>query len=161
MLTVSRVQRIAPASPFLVPLLSLRVPGGFPSPAEEYEDEPVDLNRLLMGNPAATYVMTVEGHSVSDFGIHDGNLVVVDASAEPMDKDIVVARLDGQLTIKRIRFRRSPLRGRAPVYLEASRGHDDIELGEATDLVVQGVVTAALCTMPAQGRLGGYGRVYA
>jgi DNA polymerase V len=161
MLSLSRVRRIAPSAPFLIPLLSFRVPGGFPSPAEEYEEESVDLNRLLMGNPTATYLMTVEGHSVSDFGVHDGHLVVVDASAEPMDKDIVVARLDGQLTIKRIRFRTGALRGRAPVFLEAGSGHANIELAEVSDLVVQGVVTASLWITAAQKRLGGYGRVYA
>jgi len=87
------------------PLFAASVPAGFPSPADDYIEGPLDLNRHLIKHPAATFFVRVSGDSMTAAGIHDGDLLVVDRSVEPRDGSIVIAALDGELTVKRIRLR--------------------------------------------------------
>ena len=86
------------------------VPAGFPSPAQDYDTDPVDLVRALVPNPAATFVCRVSGHSMVGAGIYDGDELLVDRSLPVVDGRVVVAILDGEFIVKR--FRR---RGRAVV----------------------------------------------
>ena len=80
------------------------VPAGFPSPAQDYDTDPVDLVRALVPNPAATFVCRVSGHSMVGAGIHDGDELLVDRSLPVVDGRIVVAVLaDGEFTVKRFR----------------------------------------------------------
>jgi DNA polymerase V len=81
------------------------VPAGFPSPAADYEEDKLDLNRHLIRNPAATFFVRVTGDSMVGAGIHHGDLLVVDRSLEPKDKNVVIAVVDGELTVKRIRIK--------------------------------------------------------
>ena len=81
------------------------IPAGFPSPADDYLEGEIDLARLLVERPAASFVMRVSGHSMSGAGILDGDLVVVDRSLDAR-LGHVVAVLDGEMTIKRLRRRR-------------------------------------------------------
>ena len=81
------------------------VPAGFPSPAGDYEEQRLDLNSYLVSNPAATFFVRVAGDSMIGAGIHHGDLLVVDRSLEPRDKSVVIAVLNGELTVKRIRLR--------------------------------------------------------
>jgi DNA polymerase V len=85
----------------VVPLLS-RVPAGFPSPANDFSQDAIDLNTLVVEHPAATYYVRVQGHSMKNAGIQSGDLLVVDRSREFQDKNIVVAVIDGEFTIKRV-----------------------------------------------------------
>jgi DNA polymerase V len=80
------------------------VPAGFPSPAADYEEERLDLNRCLIKNPAATFFVRVTGYSIIGAGIHSGDLLVVDRSLEPRDKSVVIVVVNGELTVKRIRI---------------------------------------------------------
>ena len=91
-------------------LFDAAVSAGFPSPASDYEQDRLDLNRHLVKNPAATFFVRVTGDSMIGAGIHDGDLLVVDRSIEPRDKYIVIAVLDGELTVKRIRISRGKIR---------------------------------------------------
>ncbi len=86
------------------PLYQATVSAGFPSPAEDYLESQLDLNKYLINNPAATYFVRVTGDSMIDAGIHSGDLLIVDRSAEPADKNVVIANLNGELTVKRIRL---------------------------------------------------------
>ena len=76
------------------------VVAGFPSPAEQYLEPPLDLNGLLVKRPAATYFVRVEGDSMVGAGIHDGDLLVVDRSLSPANGDVVIAAYDGEFTVK-------------------------------------------------------------
>jgi DNA polymerase V len=79
------------------------VVAGFPSPAEQYQETPLDLNELLVKRPAATYFVRVEGDSMVGAGIRDGDLLVVDRSLRPADGDIIIACVDGDFTVKTLR----------------------------------------------------------
>ena len=79
------------------------VVAGFPSPAEQYLEPPLDLNELLVKRPAATYFVRVEGDSMIEAGIHDGDLLVVDRSLRPASGDVIIASVDGDFTVKTYR----------------------------------------------------------
>ncbi len=87
------------------PRLSGSVVAGFPSPAEQYMEPPLDLNELLVKRPAATYFVRVSGDSMTGAGINDGDLLVVDRSLRPADGDIIIACVDGDFTVKVFRER--------------------------------------------------------
>ena len=97
------VAPLADAAPLLLALLGRTVPAGFPSPADDYLEGEIDLARLLVERPAASLVMRVSGHSMSGAGILDGDLLVVDRSLAARPGHVVVATLDGEMTIKRLR----------------------------------------------------------
>lgn len=79
------------------------VVAGFPSPAEQYLEPPLDLNAFLIHRPAATFFVRVEGESMIGVGIHDGDLLVVDRSLTPANGDVVIAAVDGEFTVKTLR----------------------------------------------------------
>lgn len=84
-------------------LLLCTTPAGFPSPAADDLEEPIDLGSWLMEHPAASYVMRVDGHSMLDAGITDGDLIVVNRAVKPRAGHIVVALVHGDRTLKRLR----------------------------------------------------------
>ncbi|WP_287980361.1 translesion error-prone DNA polymerase V autoproteolytic subunit [Sphingomonas sp.] len=116
-------------------LLVETTPAGFPSPAQDDMEEPIDLAAWLIDHPAASYVMRVAGHSMVDAGISDGDLVVVSRAVEARPGDIVVALVDGDRTMKRLR--RSG--GRLWLVPEAE-GYSRIPVTETTE--IWGVVVA-------------------
>lgn len=117
------------------PLALVRLPGGFPSPAEDYLEGSLDLNRHLLKHPAATFYFRVTGDSMKDAGIHSGDLLVVDRSLEPGDGAVVVAVVNGDFTVKRLR-----VRGGKPRLEAENPDHPDLEVC-AGDFRVWGVVT--------------------
>lgn len=88
--------------PVSVPLYGNRVPAGFPSPADDHVEGRLDPTSLLVKRPAATFFCRADGDSMVGAGIHDGDLLVVDRSIPPQPGDVVVATLDGGLTVKRL-----------------------------------------------------------
>lgn len=115
------------------------VPAGFPSPAQGYYSGPVDLNRHLINDPAATFIVRVSGDSMIGAGIFDGDEIIVDRSLEPHDGNVVIAVVDGELTVKRLRFEHGRVR-LAP----ENPAYADIVLEELSELTVWGVVTRCL-----------------
>lgn len=89
-----------------LPVFIARITAGFPSPAADYEEGKLDLNKHLVKNPAATFFVRVAGDSMLGAGIHDGDLLIVDRAKEPKNGSVIIAVLDGQLTVKRLRIRR-------------------------------------------------------
>ena len=81
------------------------IQAGFPSPAQDYISESLDLNREIVRHPASTFYGKVSGDSMIDEGIEPGDLLVIDRSLEPVDGDLAVCCLDGEFTLKRIRLR--------------------------------------------------------
>ncbi len=89
--------------PHQAQLLLYSTPAGFPSPAQDDMDEPIDLAGWLIEHPAASYLMRVSGHSMTAAGIVDGDMVVVSRAVEARPGDIVVALVHGDRTMKRLR----------------------------------------------------------
>ena len=83
-----------------LPVASAKVEAGFPSPATEYEDAQLDINDIVVTNPAATFYVRVKGNSMIDANIHDGDILVVDRSMEAIHGKIVIAVVDGEFTVK-------------------------------------------------------------
>jgi len=119
-----------------LPYFEAKVPAGFPSPAADYEENQLDLNTHLIKNPAATFFVRVSGDSMIGAGIHDGDLLIVDRAIDPKDKNVVIAVIDGELTVKRIRIRRQKITLEAENINYASK-----EVREEADFQVWGVVT--------------------
>ena len=118
-----------------VPLMMVGVPAGFPSPADDYEDKPLDFNELLVTNAAATFAVKAQGDSMVGAGIHDGDICVVDRSLKPVDRSIVVALVNGEFTMKRLRLKA----GR--VWLQAENdNYPDILITEGMTFEIWGVV---------------------
>jgi len=118
------------------PIFMSAVPAGFPSPAADYEEGKLDLNRHLIKNPAATFFVRVTGDSMLKAGIHNGDLLVVDRSLEPRDKNVVIAVVNGELTVKRIRIRRNKL-----TLVAENDAYRSQEIDEKMEFEVWGVVT--------------------
>ncbi len=85
-----------------LPLFGTGVSAGFPSPAEDYVELALDLNKELVKHPAATFYARVKGNSMVDAGIEDGDLLVIDKALEPKDGSIAVCYIDGEFTVKRL-----------------------------------------------------------
>lgn len=132
--------------PRLLPLYSSRIPAGFPSPAEDHLGDTLDLHALLVQRPAATFFVRVSGESLSGVGVHDGDILVVDRSLQPSNRQIVIAILDGEMTVKILSKRQGELR-----LLSANPRYPDFELAEGQELDVWGVVTALVRPGLAQG----------
>ena len=118
------------------PLYVARVSAGFPSPADDYVEGRLDLNAHLVRHPAATFFVRVSGDSMIDAGIHAGDLLIVDRSLEPADKNVVIAAIDGELTVKRIR-----MRGKKLLLVPENAEYETIAVDTGRDFEVWGVVT--------------------
>ena len=94
---------VAARSRLPLPLYLAPVSAGFPSPAEDYLDKALDLNDLLVAHPAATFYLRASGDSMRGAGIHTGDILVVDRALEPTSGRVVIAAVDGELTVKRLR----------------------------------------------------------
>ena len=121
------------------PLFLASVSAGFPSPAEDYIEGRLDLNRHLIKHPAATFFVRVAGDSMIGSGIHPGDILVVDRAVEPQDGSVIIAVLDGELTVKRITRRE----GRIYLVPDNCR-YRPLEIIADMEFEVWGVVTAVI-----------------
>lgn len=117
------------------PLLMWRVPAGFPSPAEDYVEGSIDLNRDLVKHPFYTFYVRVDGDSMAP-GIAPGALLVVDRMAETREGDVVVARLGPEFMVKRLHFDE----GGRIFLLSDNEAYPPVEVTEGTDFEVWGRV---------------------
>lgn len=92
-----------------LPLLLISTPAGFPSPAQDDMEEPINLADWLVEHPAASYIMRVEGYSMAGAGITDGDLIIVSRAKKPHPGHIVVALVHGDRTLKRLHRREGRL----------------------------------------------------
>ena len=119
----------------ILPYFEGKVPAGFPSPAEDYLETPLDLTDYLIENKAATFMMRVDGDSMIEAGILDGDLLVVDRAAKPVNGSVVVVAVNGAYTVKRLR------RGPDCIWLEpANARYQAVRVEEGEELHVFGVV---------------------
>ena len=122
-----------------VPMVLARVAAGFPSPAEDYLDTPLDFNELLLAHPAATFAVRVTGDSMVDTGIFPGDIAIVDRAVTATSGSVILAVLDGEFTIKTYRDVGSTR------WLEpANTAYKRIPLSEASNFEVWGVVRRSI-----------------
>lgn len=122
-----------------LPLMGESVRAGFPSPAEDFTEISIDLNVELLRHPASTFFCRVSGDSMQDMGINDGDLLVVDKSLEPQDGKIAVCYIDGEFTLKEIRFDKD-----CCWLVPANKNYQAIKVTEENDFLVWGIVTYAI-----------------
>lgn len=115
------------------PLLARPVPAGFPSPAADYCKERLSLDEHLIEHREATFFVRVQGHSMTGFGIRDGDLLVVDRALEPQDRRIVIAVVDGGFTVKQLC--RIP---RGILLRSGAAGHKDMLVSDDQELTIWG-----------------------
>lgn len=120
-------------------LMNMTVAGGFPSPADDYIGRALDLNEFLVKHPAATFFVRVHGDSMRDAGIHHGDILVVDRSLEAVNGAVVVAVLDGEFTVKRLR------KNNGSVFLQAENAaYPPIAVSSDRNFQIWGVVAFAI-----------------
>lgn len=136
-----RLRFITPdtASELDVPMAASGVSAGFPSPADDHLEPPLDLNRTLVRNPASTFFARVDGDSMKDDCIRDGDLLVVDKSLEPYDGCVAVCFLDGEFTLKRVKTD-----GGKITLMPSNKRYKPIEVSPDDDFSIWGVVTYSI-----------------
>ncbi|KAF1072684.1 MAG: Protein UmuD [Pseudomonas citronellolis] len=129
------------ASTLTFPLYLSRVQAGFPSPCEDHIEASLSLDELCIAHPSSTYLARIQGDSLRDLGIFEGDIAVVDRSLEPRQGQVVVAVVNGEFTAKVLMFE-----GGQPVLRAANEAYPDIRLGEGEALELFGVVTSIVRT---------------
>jgi DNA polymerase V len=134
--TVKEVFRFTRGKSLERPLLGSHVPAGFPSPAQDYIEATLDLNEYLIPHPTATFFVRVEGYSMIEAGIQPDDLLIVDRAAEAVNNKVVIAILDGELTVKRLKI----IDG---IYwlMPANEAYSPIRIDEDIDFIIWGVVS--------------------
>jgi len=124
------------------PFIEQGIKAGFPSPAEDFLDISIDLNKELIKNPSATFYGRVKGDSMKDAGIDHGDLLIIDKSLEPRDGKIAVCYIDGEFTIKRIKLEKNFC-----WLMPENKDYKPIKVTEDNDFVVWGIVVHIIKTI--------------
>lgn len=127
------------ASNLNLPLFSNRVSAGFPSPADDHLEASLDLNQHLIHHPAATFFVRASGNSMINAGINNNDILIVDRSLEATHGSIIIAALNGELTVKRLHCvgKKVTLKPENPDY-------PPIDITEESDFLIWGVVTSVV-----------------
>jgi DNA polymerase V len=126
-----------------IPLFLAKVSAGFPSPADDFLEKKIDLNEHFVRHPAATFFVRVQGESMKNAGIHSGDILIVDRSLEVRDASVVVAVIDGEFTVKHVKKD-----GKQLFLVPANEDFSAVEITEAMDFTVWGVVTNVIHSFP-------------
>lgn len=126
------------------------IAAGFPSPAQDYITQSIDLNRELIRHPASTFYARVSGDSMMEEGITEGDLLVIDKSIEPVDGDLAVCCLNGEFTLKRLYFRNRQLK-----LIPSNRHYRPIEITDGDSFKVWGIVLYTIKSNRRPNRLFG------
>lgn len=126
-----------------IPFYMEKVSAGFPSPAEGYMDKALDLNELMIEKPAATFFVRVEGESMTGVGIFPGDMLIVNNAKKPIEGKIIVAVIDGEITVKRLRILKNKM-----IKLEPENpNYQPIYINPEQDFKIWGVVTGVVRNM--------------
>ena len=131
-----KVIKISTKSKIELPLAEVTVSAGFPSPADDYSEARLDLNKAFIGNESATFYARVKGDSMTLAGITDGDLLIIDRSKTPQNGSIVVCLLDGEFTVKRLEKH-----GEMYFLKPENPDYSPIPLTHKNDITIWGVVT--------------------
>ncbi len=124
-----------------LPFIEEGIKAGFPSPANDFIDASIDLNKELIKNPSSTFFGRVNGDSMQDYGIHDGDLLVIDKSLEPRDGKIAVCYIDGEFTIKKIKVEKDYC-----LLMPANKKYRPIKVTPDNEFIVWGIVIHVIKT---------------
>lgn len=119
-----------------LPFVEEGISAGFPSPALDFIDLTIDLNKHLIKHPSATFYGRVKGQSLKNAGIYDGDLLIIDKSLEPINGKIAVCYIDGEFTAKRIKKSKEEL-----WLMPENDDYPPIKIEEENDLIIWGIVT--------------------
>ena len=119
-----------------LPIYEGGVSAGFPSPADDYLDMDLNLHKYLVKNPVATFFIIAKGVSMEKAGINDKDLLVVDKSLNPKNNDIVVAIVNGEFTVKRVKIEKDHI-----YLIPENERYDPIKVTEENEFIVWGIVT--------------------
>ncbi|MEN9977988.1 MAG: mutasis [Bacteroidota bacterium] len=119
-----------------LPVISEGISAGFPSPALDFIDLTIDMNKHLVKHPATTFYGRVKGQSMKDAGIFDGDLLVIDKSLQPTDNKIAVCYIDGEFTIKRIQIQKDCV-----WLIPENEAYQPIKVTADNDFIIWGMVT--------------------
>ncbi|MEE3019785.1 MAG: translesion error-prone DNA polymerase V autoproteolytic subunit [Bacteroidota bacterium] len=115
------------------------VSAGFPSPADDFKETRISLDKVAVKNEAATFYARVDGQSMIGAGLDDGDLLVIDRSLEPQDGKIAVCLIDGDFTVKRLKVEKDC------IWLMAeNKRYKPILVTEENELMIWGIVTHVL-----------------
>ena len=123
----------------MFPLYSSKVSAGFPSPADDNLEKTLDLNSYLIKRPAATFFVRVNGDSMINAGINDNDILVVDRSIKPSHGKVIIAVLDGQMTVKRLHKRSGKI-----ILMPENDLYKPIEIQNHMNVEIWGVVTSSV-----------------
>lgn len=132
------------SSELTLPYASEGVRAGFPSPAQDYLSETIDLNKEIIRHQATTFFARCVGESMKNADIHDGDLLVIDKSIEAKDGDIIVAYIDGEFTVKRIKINTTD---NSLMLMPENEEYEPIRITESQHFEVWGVVTYTIKKM--------------
>ena len=119
-----------------IPMIADGVSAGFPSPAQDFMENNIDLNKELSENLLATFYIKVAGNSMVDAGIDDKDILVVDRSLEPADKKIAICFVDGEFTVKRLKLEKDCL-----YLMPENSNYEPIKVSEENNFIIWGIVT--------------------
>ena len=122
-----------------LPMIDGGISAGFPSPAQDYIDLKIDLNKELIANPSTTFYGRVRGVSMLDAGISNGDILIIDKSIEPKEGDTVVCFIDGEFTLKYIKTD-----GETVFLVPANEKFKPIQITEENNFCIWGVVTYSI-----------------
>lgn len=122
-----------------LPFVESGISAGFPSPADDFLDISIDLNKEYVKNPSTTFYGRVKGDSMINAGLNDGDLLIIDKSLEPIDGKIAVCFIDGEFTVKRIKIEKDI------VWLVAeNEKYKPIKVTSDNDFLIWGIVTTVI-----------------
>ena len=124
------------------PLADQGISAGFPSPAQDFIDLSIDLNKEFIKHPSSTFFGRVKGNSMKDAGIDNGDLLIVDKSLRPTDGKIAVCFVDGEFTVKRIRIEKD-----CCWLVAANEAYKPIRVTAENDFMVWGIVVHVIKTL--------------
>ncbi len=122
-----------------IPVLRDSISAGFPSPAEDFIESYLDLNKLLIKHPAASYFMRVKGDSMINVGIFSGDLILVDRSLTPANGKIVVASINNEYTVKKYYTKNNAI-----YLIPANKKYNPIKINPDDEFKVFGIVTTII-----------------
>ncbi|MBV8802406.1 MAG: translesion error-prone DNA polymerase V autoproteolytic subunit [Gammaproteobacteria bacterium] len=121
---------------FKIPLYGSKISAGFPTLADDHIEEHLDLNEHLIKNPASTFFVRATGNSMLNAGIHENDILIIDRSIIPTHGKIVIAAIDGQLTVKKLHIKNKEL-----LLMPENPEYSPIKITEENDTHIWGVVT--------------------
>lgn len=122
-----------------LPIANEGIKAGFPSPAQDFMDIAIDLNKELIKHPASTFYGRVRGDSMIDAGVHDGDILVIDKSLEPRSGDMAVCFIDGEFTLKYIQIEKQLIK-----LIPANKNYPTLEVTPDNDFIIWGIVTYSI-----------------